>query len=155
MGLGRVKGLLRDHIVEGGVTATGHPVEPATVITVALHTADEVGDVGLLLGVVELDAEADAGVDILVVATGLAEALVERSHLGLGEVEFPLDDGFGGFDVGEFGFGVFHRPSLYSPNAFCQRLFITFYLSGLGRVDGVVATPTDGGNRFANYVAPS
>lgn len=130
-------------------------MEPATVVTVALHTADEVGDMGLLLGVVELDAEADAGVDVLVVATGLAEALVERVHLGLGEVEFPLDDGFCGFEVGHFGFGVFHRPSLYPPNAFCQRLFLIFYLSGLGRLDGVVAVPTDGGNRFAIYVAPS
>ena len=108
IGLGVVEMLLRHDIIEGLVSTTGHAVEPATIVSVALHTADEVGDVGLLLGVVELDAEADAGVNVLGGATGLAEALVERVHLGLGEFKSPLDDGFGGFEVGEFGLGVFH-----------------------------------------------
>ena len=110
IGTGRVQMLLRHDIIKGLVTTTGHAVEPATIVSVALHTADEVGDVGLLLGVVELDAEAGAGVNVLGGAKGLAEALVERVHLGLGEFKSPLDDGFGGFEVGEFGLGVFHTP---------------------------------------------
>ena len=77
--------LLGHNIVERGVTTTGHAVKPATIISVALHTADEAVDVCLLLGVVVLDAEADAGVNVLGRATGLAEALVQRIHLGLGE----------------------------------------------------------------------
>ena len=118
-------------------------MEPATVVSVAHQTADDVAEVGTLLGVVELDAEADTGVHILIRATGLGEALDERGHLGRGEFNLPLDDGFGGLEVGHFDFGVFHRPALYHAPAICQRLFLTFYFAGLGRVLSVDTMPTD------------
>ena len=143
---------LRHDIIERGVPTTGHTVEPATVVSVAHQTADDVAEVGLLLGVVELDAEADAGVHILIRATGLGEALDERSHLGLGEVEVAFEDGFGGLEVGHFGFGVIHRPSLYHATSICQRLFLRF-ISGWWRgcLDGHHGLPKDG---FAKLCSP-
>ena len=44
-------------------------MEPATIVSVALQLRDEGGDASLLLGVVEVDAEADAGVNVEMIST--------------------------------------------------------------------------------------
>ena len=101
-----VQMFLRHDIVERGVTTARHPVEPSTVVGIALHLRDERGVVSLLLRVVEVDAEADAGVDVSGTTRLLGETLDERVTLFRGEVNLALD--VTGGELFECGLGCFH-----------------------------------------------